>query len=117
MRVGDSFYLEIQYDESTDITGFTHTFTMRENFDEPPALQVVSTVGDDPADLIVERKAIIRVPPAMTALLAPGKYVWDIQAEVPATVSHGADIMTLAPDPDDFKDRIRVVPEVTVAED
>lgn len=114
IRQGDSFYIEIQYDVGSDPTGFTHTFTMRTTWTAPVALQVSETVGSTPAFGDDIYNVYLRIPPEQTALLIPGKYVWDLQVSVPNVDGYGnADIVTLAPSPNNYANMITVVPQVT----
>ncbi len=113
LRQGDSFYIEVQYDNDSDPTGFTHTFTMRQSWDSPIALQVEETVGVTPTYGDDIYNVYIRIPPEQTALLEPGKYVWDLQVKVPSTTPASDDIVTLVPTPNEYNNRITVVPQVT----
>jgi hypothetical protein len=114
MRQGDVFYIEIEYDIDSNPIGFTHTFTMRETWDSPVALQVEETVGPVPAFGDDIYHVYIRIPPEKTALLVPGKYVWDLQVRIPDTTGYGNDdIVTLVPTPNNYNNRITVVPQVT----
>lgn len=110
MRVGDSFYIKIQYDETTDITGYYHTFTMKRTLDGAPALSVSSLVGSNPSDSIPLRYAILRIPPADTAILTAGRYYWDLQVITPESPE---DTVTLVPSPANYRDKIRVVQQFT----
>lgn len=110
LRAGDSFYIEIQYDETTDPVGFVHTFTMRKTWDSEPALQVEKIAPATPDYGADPKKVYIRLAPEETALIEPGKYVWDLQVRTPDT----DDVVTIAPAPEHYNDRIRVVPQVTV---
>lgn len=114
LRQGDSFYIEIQYDVDSDPTGFTHTFTMRRSWDSPIALQVVEIVGVVPAYGDNIYNVYIRIPPEKTVLLEPGKYVWDLQVEIPDSGGFGLnDVVTLVPTPNEYNNLITVVPQVT----
>lgn len=114
LRVGDTFYILIEYDEDTDPTGFTHTFTMRRSWDDDVALEVEETVGEYAMYGDDIHKVYIRLPPEKTELLEPGKYVWDLQLRVPDVTGDGDDdILTLAPIPPEYRDRIKVVPQAT----
>jgi hypothetical protein len=113
IRQGDVFFICVKYGDDTDPTGFTHTFTMRLSWDDPVALEVEETVGSTPIYGTDIHDVYIRLPPEKTALLEPGKYVWDLQLRVPSTTPMSDDIFTLAPTPVEYRDQIRVVPQVT----
>lgn len=110
MRIGDSFYIKIQYDTGTNLTGFYHTFSMSSTLGGAPDLSVSSLFGSNPSDEAGGVNAHIRIPPENTALLSQGRYYWDLQVITP---DNPADIVTLAPSPENFRDKIRVVPQVT----
>lgn len=109
LRAGDSFYIEVSYDDSTCPAGFVHTFTMRPDWGDDPVLQVTKTVPAEPDYGTDPRKVYIRLAPEETSLLEPGKYVFDLQVYVPET----EDVVTIAPYPSLYNKRIRVVPQVT----
>lgn len=106
-RQGDTFRIKIEYPAGTDLTGYKHWVTLKANFDaETATLAVESTFGEHSAD--DTNTAYLEAAPATTALIEPGKYVYDVQAKAP-----NGDIVTLAPPVHDYADRITVRPQVT----
>ena len=110
LRCGDSFYIQITYDATTNPAGLTHTFTMRPDWDSEPVIQVEKIAPAEPDYGIDPKVVTIRLSPEETALIEPGKYVWDLQVKTPDT----DDVVTILPEPAHYNDRIRVVPQVTV---
>jgi hypothetical protein len=106
-RVGDTFRIKIQYPAGTSLTGYKHWITLKTSFDAATAaLSVETTFGDHTAD--ADNVAYLEATPAQTALIAAGKYVYDVQAKAP-----NGDIVTLMPPVEDYGDRITVRPQVT----
>lgn len=110
IRRGDTYRIKIQYPAGTNITGYTHTFTVRTDYDAvTPTISKTSVVGSEPEDDAANGLAYLTVP-ASSTVVGTGKYVYDLQMQTP-----GGEIRTLVPPTDDYKDPIRVVPEVTRA--
>lgn len=110
IRRGDTYRIKIQYPAGTDITGYTHTFTVRTDYDAAsPTISQSSVAGSASGDDVANGLAYLTVPAANTKVDV-GKYVYDLQMQAP-----GDEIRTLVPPTDDYKDPIRVVPEVTRA--
>lgn len=108
-RQGDTFRLAIQYPEDTDLTGYTHWLTLRTAFDaEEAVLEVESLFGEHTAD--ADNIAYLEALPEATALIAPRKYFYDVQAKAP-----NGDIITLVPPVEHYKDQVFVAPQVTEA--
>lgn len=110
IRRGDTYRIKIQYPAGTNITGYTHTFTVRTDYDATtPTISKSSVVGTEAGDNAANGLAYLTVPAAST-VVDVSKYVYDLQMQTPA-----GEIKTLVPPTDDYKDPIRVVPEVTRA--
>lgn len=110
IRRGDTYRIKIQYPAGTDITGYTHTFTVREAYDSAIAtITKASVAGSESGDDPVNGLAYVVVPAVETQVPA-GRYVYDLQMETPS-----GEVRTLVPPTEDYKDPIRVVPEVTYA--
>lgn len=108
IRRGDTYRIKIQYPAGTDITGYTHTLTLRTDYDAAtPTISKSSVVGSESGDNATNGIAYLTVPATMTNVDV-GKYVYDLQL-----VTTGGEVRTLAPPTSDYKDLIRVVPEVT----
>jgi hypothetical protein len=106
-RQGDTVRIKIQYPGGTNLTGYKHWLTLRTSFDAATAALAVETAfGNHTAD--ADNVAYLEATPAQTALLAPGKYVYDVQAKAP-----NGDIVTLLPPIEDYGDKIAVRPQVT----
>lgn len=113
-RQGDTYRIKLQYPEGTDITGYKFFLTLKAEFadEDPGALQVSTTAGDDWADEPEEGLAYLTAKAEETAEVPAGKYYWDIQE-----ITADGDIRTLAPDVANYKSRVTVVPQVTEAVD
>lgn len=110
IRRGDTYRIKIQYPAGTNITGYIHTFTVRTDYDATATvISKSSTVGAETGDNAANGLAYLTVPAANT-VVDVGKYVYDLQMQTP-----GGEVRTLVPPTDDYKDPIRVVPEVTRA--
>jgi len=106
-RVGDTYRIKLEYPEGTILFGYRHWLTLRAEFGSASAaLEVDSVFGDHDAD--TENIAYLEATPSQTALIAPGRYYYDVQAE-----SASGEVMTLVPPVTDYKDKISVVPQVT----
>jgi hypothetical protein len=110
-RSGDSFRIKLQYPTGTDLTGYRFWLTLKAspNDPDPGAMQVVTDAGDILEDDPENGTVYIDVSPEASAIPA-GKYFWDIQAKSPAGV-----IVTVAPPPGDYKQRVTCVPGITGA--
>ena len=107
-RQGDDWTILVTFKVDTvaiDITDHVFTFTLVEDWDDAPTLQVVHTV---PAFHGVDGICLIKVPHELTAQVEAGKYYWDIQQETP-----GGKINTVLPLAEDYKDRFIVRPDAT----
>lgn len=113
-RQGDTYRLKIEYPVGTILTGYKHWLTLRKDFGEQVSMQVSSVFGDHPEDdagnLTTRPVAFLEASPAVTALLASGKYIYDVQAK-----SSDGGVLTLAPPPtqEEYKDKVFVAPQVT----
>lgn len=107
IRRGDTYRIKIQYPAGTDITGYRHTFTVREDYDSVSSVISATSVsgeanGDDP----VNGLAFVVVPAADTRV-AVGKYVYNLEL-----ITQAGEVKTLVPPTEEYKDPIRVVPDV-----
>jgi hypothetical protein len=111
-RVGDTVRVKIQYPTTTDITGYKFWLTLKNAFEDadPGVMQIETTAGDDPLDIPGSGRAYLVATPTDTGSIAPGKYVWDIQA-----MTADGEITTIAPPIAEYKDKVTVVPGATSA--
>lgn len=110
-RRGDTFRVKIEYPAGTDITGVTHWLTLKTDFADPDidaVLQVSAVAGSQTGDDPTNGLAYVVASVAQTAAIPPGRYFYDIQASHPS-----GEIVTLCPPVADYKDKLRVAPEVT----
>lgn len=105
-RVGDTYRIKLQYPAGTDLTGYTHWFTVRSDFGATPVLSVSSVFGDHTGD--AENIAYLEVLAASTAVIPAGRYVYDVQAS-----AANGDVMTLVPPVGEYKDKLFIAPQVT----
>lgn len=117
MRAGDNYKIKLTITDSLlipiDITGYKFWLTLKSAFtdlDVASVLQFTTTVGSNVNDVALSGVCIIDVPAASTKSIAEGNYFYDIQQITPL-----GDITTVMPPVADYKDRIKVVPEVTIA--
>ena len=115
-RVGDSYKLSLvvkdEFGVAVDITGYVFWLTLKAAFtdaDVDAVLQFKTTVGDNPSDDALNGICNLYVPAADTKAVPVGKYFYDIQQLA------GTDITTILPPVEDYKDKLSVLPEVTVA--
>lgn len=109
IRQGDTYRIKIQYPAGTNVFGYTHWLTLRTDFDTPqPALQIMSLAGDNTDDNPTSGLVYLEAAAEVTTQVAPGSYVWDVQAR-----SMAGEIITLMPPVSKFNDKIAVVPQVT----
>lgn len=112
-RQGDDYSIEIQYPTGTDITGYKFYVTLKETFDDLDAAAIMqhsSVAGTAPLDTPLTGKCFLTVPAAVTTLVPPGSYYYDLQA-----IDTSGHIVTLAPPVSEYKHRIAVIPQVTLA--
>lgn len=112
-RQGDDYSIEIQYPAGTNITGYKFYVTLKATFDDPDDIAVMqysSVAGTNPLDTPLTGKCYLTVPAAVTSLAAAGSYYYDLQA-----IDTNGGIATLAPPVSDYKHKITVIPQVTLA--
>ncbi len=118
LRAGDDYPITLTVKDSLgqpqDITGFKFWLTFKSSFsllDADAELQFVTTAGDNVNDNLLGGICVLYVPAATTALIPVGSYYYDIQQQ--AGVAGG--LSTVLPPVADYKDKILVVPQVTVS--
>ena len=113
IRQGDDYVLKVDFGTSNDITGFEFWLTLKNDFEDVDAnavLQVSTVAGSDPADDPTHGIGFIRIPAATTKAAAPGSYIYDLQVKTDSGL-----ITTIIPPNSDYRDRVKVIPEVTKA--
>lgn len=107
-RQGDTYRIKITYPTGANLAGYVHWLTFEDELgSESPALQVESVFGDHTGD--ADNVCYIEATAAMTDLVTTGKYFYAVKAKAP-----GGDEFTLAPPPDQYRDKVFVAPKVTV---
>lgn len=111
IRQGDDYVLKVDFGIGNDITGFEFWLTLKESFDESDAQAVLQFhtvagdyLGDDPTHGIV----YLVIPAVQTKAAIPGLYLYDLQCK-----DTSGQISTIIPPVEDYKDRVRLIPEVT----
>jgi len=111
IRQGDDYVLKIDFGVSNDITDFEFWLTLKESFDDTDAQAVLQYhtkagdyLGDDPTHGIV----YLMIPAVATKAAIPGLYLYDLQAK-----DTSGQISTIIPPVEDYKDRVRIIPEIT----
>ena len=118
-RQGDTKIIQLNYGVGINITGYKFWFTLRAAFEGALVAQVSTVAGDDAAapDLLDEPAngiAYIVMGSDITKAVATQKYFWDIQRLKPATTP--PDILTLFPTEKNLKDKLEVLPQVTLVD-
>jgi hypothetical protein len=112
-RQGDTKVIKINYGAGVDITGWKFWFTLRKEIgDSTYVAQATTTAGDNPDDDPPNGLAYITLSSADSMTIPAAKYYYDVQ------VSKGGSppvIKTILPPIESYKDRIEVVPGITVA--
>ncbi len=118
LRAGDDYPITLTVKDNAgaarDITGYKFWLTFKSSFDLSDAdaeLQFVTTAGDNVNDDLIGGICVLYVPAATTALIPVGSYYYDIQQK--SGVAGG--LSTVLPPVADYKDKILVVPQVTVS--
>ena len=112
IRQGDDYTLKVNFG-ANDITGFEFWLTLKNDFEDTDAnavLQVTSVAGSDPGDDPTHGIAYIRILASQTKQIIPGSYIYDLQVKTTSGL-----INTIIPPNSDYKDRVKVIPEVTKA--
>jgi hypothetical protein len=110
IRQGDTVKIKLNYGASVDLTGFQYKFTLKSDFnmlDEDAELEVNTVAGDYTGDTPTTGIVYIVVSDDETTGVNPGKYYYTVKEISPA-----GEIRTLAPPPEDYKDKVLVAPEV-----
>lgn len=114
MRQGDDYNVKLVINDTTgaakNITGYKFWLTLKASIsdaDAAAALQFSTTAGDNVNDNLLNGICYLAVPAAMTKLVPPGDYRYDIQQRV------GNALTTVLPPIADYKDKLTVVPEIT----
>jgi len=113
IRQGDDYVLKIDFGTSNNITDFEFWLTLKNDFEDADAnavLQVSTVAGSDPADDPTHGIAYLRIPAATTKAIDPNSYIYDLQVKTDTGL-----ITTIIPPNSDYKDRVKVIPEVTKA--
>lgn len=111
IRQGDDYTLKVDFGTANNITGFEFWLTLKNDFEDSDAqavLQVSTVAGDDPADDPTHGIAYVRIPAATTKAVEPSSYIYDLQVKTSTGL-----ISTIIPPNSDYKDRVKVIPEVT----
>ena len=111
IRQGDDYVLKIDFGIGNDITDFEFWLTLKESFDDTDAQAALQYhtkagdyLGDDPTHGIV----YLMIPAVATKAAIPGLYLYDLQAK-----DTSGQISTIIPPVEDYKDRVRIIPEIT----
>lgn len=113
IRQGDDYVLKVDFGTANNITGFEFWLTLKQDFEQTDAqavLQVSTVAGDDTADDPTHGIAYIRIPAATTKTIDPNSYLYDLQVKTSTGL-----VQTIIPPNADYKDRVKVIPEVTKA--
>lgn len=109
---GDTYRIKVDYPIGTDLTGYIHYLTLKNDAnDAEPALQVMSVFGNHTADSLGNAQekpvAYIEATAAMTDAVESGKYLYAVKAKAP-----NAEEITLVPKPKDYRDKVFVAPRL-----
>lgn len=116
-RQGDTKKIEVNYGTGVDISGYKFWFTLRSKFEGPIVAQTITTAGANAAgpdlmDDILNGLVYLQMNSDITSLIPVGKYFWDIQRVRPNT--NPPDVLTLRPTIKLSKDKIEILPQVTL---
>jgi len=116
LRAGDDYNLKLTVNDiaglPVDITGYKFWLTLKssyEDLDSAAVLQFSTTVGDNADDVALSGICHITVPASLTKPIPAGKYFYDIQQKV------GTNLTTVLPPIADYKDKVIVIPELTIS--
>jgi hypothetical protein len=116
LRAGDDYNIKLVVNDiaglPVDITGYKFWLTLKasyEDLDIAAVLQFSTTVGDNVNDIALSGICYITVPASVTKTIPAGKYFYDIQQKV------GTSLTTVLPPIADYKDKVVVIPELTIA--
>ena len=113
-RQGDTKFVQIDYGDLVDITGYIHFLTLRENFEDasPVVAQVKAATGSHVLDQVLNGKAFLELDSDLSTTIPVGAYVYDVQRVKP-NGANPVDVLTLYPSVTDLNKVIQVAPQVT----
>lgn len=112
IRRGDDYKVKFNFG-ANDITGFEIWLTIKHAFTDADAdaiLQYKITAGNDSADTPQTGICYMHIPAVLTKPLPLGSFFYDLQVRTP-----DGQIETIAPPNDEYKDKIKIIPEITQA--
>ncbi|HCG7104111.1 TPA: hypothetical protein NJ322_005012 [Vibrio parahaemolyticus] len=94
--------------EAIDLTGYIFTISFSQDFDSAPVFTRDFLAGEHYMDDAENGEIFIEIESKDTQQLEPGKYFYDVQM-----VTNAGDVMTVLPPKKDYKDKVRVLPDVS----
>lgn len=113
LRQGDDYVVEIAYNPVIDITGFKFYLTLKSSFDiqdDAAELQYSTVAGNSLLDNPTAGICFLTVPASVMSNVKAGDYYYDLQA-----ITSTGMIETLLPPIEDYKFKLKVIPQVTRA--
>jgi hypothetical protein len=113
IRAGDSYQLEIKYNNGSDITGYKFWLTLKNKFtddDSAAVLQTTTVAGSLPQDTPESGVCFFVISSEVTGTIPVGSYFYDLQAR-----TQQGEITTLLPPISDYRSKVTVIPQVTNA--
>lgn len=112
IRRGDDYKVKFNFGDN-NITDFEIWLTIKNAFTDTDAdavLQYKIIAGSDSADTPLTGICYMHIPAALTKPLPIGSFFYDLQVRTP-----DGQIATIAPPNEEYKDKIKIIPEITQA--